>query len=110
MQLHEQEFTIPASPGREGLIAHLAGAVSRRLRDGEVPVRFAVTRSDAGPFQCELGLMSGPIPSRSTPPASIFEFRRRPVENTDRFNAVLLVPTGIGSEIGGHAGDATPVA
>ena len=28
----------------------------------------------------------------------------------DQFNAVLLVPTGINAEIGGHAGDATPVA
>jgi hypothetical protein len=26
------------------------------------------------------------------------------------FNVVLIVPTGIGAEIGGHAGDATPVA
>ena len=41
---------------------------------------------------------------------SIFRFVRRKVENTDSFNAVLLVPTGIGAEIGGHAGDATPVA
>jgi hypothetical protein len=32
------------------------------------------------------------------------------VENTSAFNAVLLVPTGIGSSIGGHAGDANPVA
>ncbi len=40
----------------------------------------------------------------------LFELRRRVVENTDRFNAVLLVPTGIGAEIGGHAGDAGPVA
>ena len=31
-------------------------------------------------------------------------------ENTSAFNAVLVVPTGIGAEIGGHAGDATPVA
>jgi len=38
------------------------------------------------------------------------EFRPRKVENTETFNAVLLVPTGIGAEIGGHAGDATPVA
>ncbi len=29
---------------------------------------------------------------------------------TDLFNAVMLVPTGIGSEIGGHAGDAMPAA
>ena len=32
------------------------------------------------------------------------------MENTARFNAALVVPTGIGADIGGHAGDATPVA
>ena len=41
---------------------------------------------------------------------SIFQFARRPLENTTAFNCVLLVPTGVGAEIGGHAGDATPVA
>jgi hypothetical protein len=35
---------------------------------------------------------------------------RRDFENTSSFNSVLVVPTGIGSEIGGHAGDAGPVA
>jgi hypothetical protein len=43
-------------------------------------------------------------------PTSIFNFVRRGVENTDQFNAVMLVPTGIGAEIGGHAGDAAPAA
>ena len=32
------------------------------------------------------------------------------MENTRQFSVVLLVPTGIGAEIGGHAGDAGPVA
>ena len=40
----------------------------------------------------------------------VFEYIPRQVENTATFNAVLLVPTGIGAAIGGHAGDATPVA
>ena len=35
---------------------------------------------------------------------------RRSGENTNLFTTVLLVPTGIGAEIGGHAGDAGPVA
>jgi hypothetical protein len=43
-------------------------------------------------------------------PSSIFKFVPRKAENTDSFNAVLIVPTGIGAEIGGHAGDAGPVA
>ena len=41
---------------------------------------------------------------------NLFKFRQRPYENTKKFNVVFLVPTGIGAEIGGHAGDATPVA
>ena len=41
---------------------------------------------------------------------SIFDFRQRLVENGNQFNVVLLVPTGVGAEIGGHAGDAGPVA
>ncbi len=43
-------------------------------------------------------------------PRSIFEFVPRTVENTDDFNVVMIVPTGIGAEIGGHAGDAAPTA
>jgi hypothetical protein len=41
---------------------------------------------------------------------SIFRFIRRTVEVSDTFNVVLIVPTGVGAEIGGHAGDAAPVA
>ena len=44
------------------------------------------------------------------PVPSIFEFRKRPSENTEDFNVVLLVPTGMNASIGGHAGDAGPVA
>ena len=38
------------------------------------------------------------------------EYRQRKFEKTDKFNAVLIIPTGIGAEIGGHAGDATAVS
>src|SRR5207249_2422450 len=48
------------------------------------------------------------LPSGALP--SIFDFAPRPCENTSAFNAVMLVPTGIGCEIGGHAGDAGPAA
>lgn len=39
-----------------------------------------------------------------------FELRRRAIEDTSSFNVVMVVPTGIGAWIGGHAGDATPAA
>ena len=44
------------------------------------------------------------------PPLVLCSLVPRQFEDTSSFNAVLVVPTGIGSEIGGHAGDAGPVA
>lgn len=41
---------------------------------------------------------------------SIFNFNKRKHEDVNQFNTVLLVPTGIGCEIGGHSGDAGPIA
>ncbi len=41
---------------------------------------------------------------------SIFEFRKRNIENINQVNVVLVIPTGVGAEIGGHAGDGGPVA
>lgn len=57
---------------------------------------------------CEVGILSAPTKPPSIP--SIFEFRKRPFENSSEFNVVFLVPTGINATIGGHAGDAGPVA
>jgi len=57
-----------------------------------------------------LGVLEGLDDISRSRPRSIFEFVPRKIEDTDEFNAVLLVPTGIGAEIGGHAGDAGPVA
>ena len=62
---------------------------------------------------CEVGILSTGLDSSSpaSPPIpSIFEFRKRPFESTEAFNVVFLVPTGINATIGGHAGDAGPVA
>ena len=46
------------------------------------------------------------LPSKN----SIFSFNKRSFENTTQFNAVLIIPTGIGAEIGGHSGDGGPVS
>ena len=40
--------------------------------------------------------------------SNIFDFKKRKHEDESNFNVCFLVPTGIGCEIGGHAGDATP--
>ena len=75
-----------------------------------VAVRFVVSSSDGGTYRCEVGVLQGAGESCKGSSRSIFEFRQRAIENTQQFNAVLVIPTGIGAEIGGHAGDAGPVA
>jgi hypothetical protein len=110
MLLIEQEFDIPRCGSNKNLIKFFRDAVERYMPAGQVPVRFAVTSSNDEKWHCELGVITGddrPVEGEIT---GIFDFDKRSHENTDNFTAVLLVPTGIGSEIGGHAGDAAPVA
>ena len=110
MFLYEKEVTIPLVEGNKGLLEYLSETTLKRLPKGEVPIRFVITRTDATGYHCELGVLSDPrnisVPSRS----EIFDFKKREFENVDQFNVVFLVPTGIGAEIGGHSGDAGPVA
>jgi hypothetical protein len=110
VKLSERAVSIPASPGHGNLIDHIQKALEFRLEDGAVPVRFAITRMDDSLYQCEFGTIEGLEPGNRENIGSIFRFEKRKIERTDAFNAVFLVPTGIGSEIGGHAGDATPAA
>ncbi|MCJ7508192.1 MAG: DUF3326 domain-containing protein, partial [candidate division Zixibacteria bacterium] len=110
MLLIEKEIHIPLPKKNISLLVYFEQAIKKHLSLGEIPVRFAVTKSEADGYHCELGILTDldnlPVERQN----SIFEFEKREVENTDKFNAVMIVPTGIGAEIGGHAGDATPAA
>jgi hypothetical protein len=110
MLLLEHEIDIPSKPGNVGLLGYFEEAIKEHLPANGMPVRFAVTRSNSNGYHCELGILTGLAEVCFSGPSSIFEFSRREFENSDKFNAVMLVPTGIGSEIGGHAGDAAPAA
>lgn len=110
MLLDEKEILIPKVKNDGGLLRYVSDEVLKKLAPNEMPVRFVITSTDDEGYQCELGVLSdinnSPIPPRS----SIFDFKKRSFENIDQFNTVLIVPTGIGAEIGGHSGDAGPVA
>ena len=110
VKLVEKEIPVPAAPGHGNLIAHIRKAIEFRLGDGAVPVRFAITSMDETRYQCEFGTLQGLDHHDAKRLQSIFHFVPRKVERTDSFNALFLVPTGIGAEIGGHSGDATPAA
>ena len=104
MRLLDRSVTIAA---RKLDFSSVGAEVSGALEDSETPVRFVVTQSARGKWECELGVISGETPY---PNAPLFEFRKRGLDSQERFNVVMVVPTGIGAEIGGHAGDATPAA
>lgn len=110
MLLFEHEITVPVKRNHEGLLAYLSKEILKQMPLGKIPVRFVVTRTDGGNYQCELGVMTDVNYNFAPSQSSIFEFNKRSYENSESFNAVLLIPTGIDAEIGGHSGDGGPVA
>ncbi len=110
MFLTEREIHIPAWNRNDSLLSYFEQAISKQLSANEIPVRFVVTESGVDGYHCELGVLSDVESTHVPQPSSIFDFAQREVENAGKFNTVMIVPTGIGAEIGGHAGDASPVA
>ena len=115
MYLTESELEISLAPAGVGLLEWLTRRLAERLTAGRMPLRLVVSETGEHGYRCEVTTLVDDGGSRSTnrnglEQTSITEFRPRLSENTSQFNAVLLVPTGIGAVIGGHAGDATPVA
>ena len=108
--MKEQEVKIPITKEHKSLLHYLAHFVDEEHKVDGFPVRFAVTKTDDEFYHCEIGTLISTPAFDENKIESIFCFRQRNVENTEDFNAVLLVPTGIGSDLGGHAGDAGPVA
>lgn len=110
MLLNEKEIIIPKTKNHTGLLNYFSEKVLDELTADEMPVRFVITRTDNKGYRCELGVLSDaddfPLPPRK----SIFYFKKRNFESVKQFNAVLIIPTGIGAEIGGHSGDGGPVA
>lgn len=110
MFLVEREIKIPQRKGDTSLLQYFDQSVQDYIGTNEIPVRFVITKSDNDKYHCELGVLSASEDFSVRQDQSIFKFIPRKFENTDMFNAVLIVPTGIGAEIGGHSGDAGPVA
>ena len=110
MQIFEKSITIPAPVGNCSILSHMRNSVNFQLSAKEIPIRYVVTNSNGRHFNCEIGVVSSISCEGVRESMDLFAFRRRAVESVSNFNVVLLVPTGIGAEIGGHAGDATPIA
>lgn len=108
MRLSEFELELPVDLSKRNSLTQVKDALRFRLPDSIRPLRFAITRSNGSRINCLLSGLEGEADVVGE--KSIFHIRRRGNERASQFNVVLLVPTGIGAEIGGHAGDAAPVA
>lgn len=109
MRLMEREVELPLDDRKHrNLLNHLPVELKKKLGEKEIPVRFVISGTTKQTYLCEVGVLDlqgadGPAPN------SIFDFRRRHRSGGERFNAVFIIPTGIGAEIGGYAGDANRV-
>ncbi len=110
MILREKNLIIPIENEEQFLFSYFENYVNSTLSENEIVVRFVVTSSDEQNYHCGLGVLSGLEEIPDLNPTSIFKFEKRKLEKTNKFTTVFLIPTGIGAEIGGHAGDANPVA
>ena len=110
MRVSEIEFELPFPPSQGSILDWLARKTSEKLSDGEELVRLVITESDPEVYKCEATTYQAGADSHRIPPGLALAFRKRRSENTRQFNVAMLIPTGIGAAIGGHAGDATPVA
>ena len=100
MEVFESEFEIPQSN-----LMNINRHVYSNMNYNCEPIRFVVTENNNGAYKCEVGIVNTTIGSMS-----IFHFYRKKYRQQNTFNVVLLIPTGIGADIGGHAGDGNPVA
>ena len=105
----ERQCSVFASDDAVGLVGDLERASLESLAD-EIPVRLVVSSSSLRSYQCELAVIKRKVLRGRIPITSIFELRQRVTQRLEKCNVVLIVPTGIGADIGGHAGDAGPVA
>ncbi|MGI5341038.1 DUF3326 domain-containing protein [Streptomyces sp. CA-181903] len=107
MQVKEHSLELVLPDRHTRLLDALDAGVGAQLGEGVHPVRLVVTGLVDGTLRCEVGVLSD-LPREVAPPPSIFAFRRRLVHDPTHFTAALMIPTGIGAEIGGDAGDGGP--
>ena len=87
-------------------LKNITEVLERRYGGSGTPVRLALCRSNNRTV-IELGVLSG---ARASPVPDLCSFRKRAFEDASSFNAMMIIPTGIGAELGGHAGDGCPTA
>ena len=106
--LFEKTVEIPAPRITSSNLAALAASIRGAMGPSAEPIRLAVTCSNADRWELDVGAISG-IDSTVARVPGILDFVTQ-AKSGSGFNVAFVVPTGVGSELGGHAGDAGPAA
>ena len=109
MQLFETTLKVPSEYSEQGLLKPLETAVDKQLGPTQTAIRVVVTEMTRTGWNLEVGVLDG-VNTPGLSSTGLFRLRKRKVSNTDEFNAVLLIPTGVGAELGGHSGDGGALA
>jgi len=109
MWVSEREFGVTECISNSTSYDDFAKILRAQVGEGEQALRFVVTKSEKSGFRGEVLILHS-ADTASSALTDLLSINRRTFEDTSSFNTVLVVPTGIGSEIGGHAGDAGPLA
>lgn len=105
MVLEEKSLFLPKVLDNNDLLFYFNEKVTEYCKTiNAIPIRFVVTETTDKGYNCELGVLTSNTEFKNDI-AGIFEFCKRKYENQNKFNAVVLVPTGIGAKFGGHSGD-----
>ncbi|NTW30173.1 MAG: DUF3326 domain-containing protein [Candidatus Moranbacteria bacterium] len=113
MKIISRDIVIPNSKIQNPteLFRYYAKEIKKEF-PSHVPIRFVVTSIDEEKSRCEIDLIECDSQDQSAEfsNGSIFDFTKRTYEDSSEFVAVLMIPTGIGAEIGGHCGDGNVAA
>ncbi len=96
--------------GLRGLKECYVSYLSKKISQPNRIIRFVITKSDEQGYYCEIDSITPEENDTLSLDGDFFDFRKRAYENTNKFTTVLLIPTGIGAEIGGHCGDGNSIA
>ncbi|MCH7772724.1 MAG: DUF3326 domain-containing protein [Bacteroidetes bacterium] len=110
MILKEKEVIIPKIENNHNLLEYVSNETDKELNSNEILNRFVISYSEGDDYLCELGTLVNDNEYPISQSETIFNFNKRSFETTAQFNTVLLIPTGIGAQIGGHCGDGNAVA
>ena len=95
MILEEKEIIIPKKTDNQYLLEYISNKTIEQLGSNEIPNRFVISLTDDNGYFCELGTLVNNENYPVSQNNSIFNFNKREFENTQQFNEVLLIPTGI---------------